>query len=151
MPFITVRQAVLCDLDACAVLFDEYRQFQGRESDLPAARAFIRARVDHGESVIFLAYEGDTPLGFTQLYPIFSSVSMARVFILNDLFVREAGRRKGVASHLLNAAEAYARELGAVRLSLVAAVDNVSAHQLYESRGWKPDQQFVAYHQALQS
>jgi len=145
-----VRQAVLADLDIGAALFDEYRQFQGRESDFSAARGFLQARFEHGESVVFIAYEGEIALGFAQLYPSFSSVSLARVFILNDLFVREAGRRKGVASELLDAAETYARALGAVRLSLVAAHANTVAQSMYEAKGWKRDQQFLAYHYALQ-
>ncbi len=55
MSSITVRQAALSDLDEVAVLFDQYRQFQGRPGDLPAARDFLRARFDHGESVVFMA------------------------------------------------------------------------------------------------
>ena len=88
MPDVLVRQAVLADLAVLAPLFDGYRQFYGRASDPAAAEAFLRARFDHGESVLFLATDDSgRPLGFTQLYPSFSSVSLARVFILNDLFV----------------------------------------------------------------
>jgi hypothetical protein len=97
MNTITVRQAVLSDLEALAPLFDSYRQFYGRASDLSAATAFLSARFNHNESVLFIAHEGDKTVGFTQLYPSFSSVSMARILVLNDLFVDEHARRKGVA------------------------------------------------------
>jgi len=97
MSNIVIRQASLEDLDALAGLFDEYRQFYGRESDLMAARTFLQARFNHGESTLFIAHDLDNPVGFAQLYPSFSSVSMARTFILNDLYVRPQIRRKGVA------------------------------------------------------
>ena len=77
MPHITIHQAVLADLDALASLFDDYRQFYGQPSDLAAARAFLQARFEHGESTIFCAKTDGQAVGFTQLYPSFSSVSMA--------------------------------------------------------------------------
>lgn len=146
MKSIAVRQAVLSDLDELAQLFDQYRQFQGQKSDLSAARDFLRSRFNHGESVTFIAYEGENPVGFAQLYPSFSSVSLARVFVLNDLFVHESGRRKGVASELLAAIEEYASSLDAVRITLLVAKSNISAQALYESRDWKQDEQFFMYH-----
>lgn len=88
MTTLTVRQAVYTDLDALSELFDRYRVFQGKESALAAARAFLKARFDHGESVVFLAHDASSmPLGFAQLYPSYSSTALARVFILNDLYV----------------------------------------------------------------
>ena len=79
MKSFQIRQAVLADLVDIAPLFDSYRQFYGKESNLDAAQQFLRDRFNHGESTIFLAFDGAKPIGFTQLYPSFSSVSMARV------------------------------------------------------------------------
>lgn len=146
MNTISVRQAVLSDLDELARLFDQYRQFQGQAPDLSAARDFLHARFNHAESVLFIAHEGEIAVGFAQLYPSFSSVSLARVFVLNDLFVHESGRRKGVATRLLAALESYAWSLGAVRITLSAARTNISAQKLYEAHGWKQDEQFFMYH-----
>lgn len=146
MPHVTVRQAVLADLEALASLFDQYRRFQGQPGNLPAASAFLRDRFDHGESVLFIAFDGETPVGFAQLYPSFSSVSLSRVYILNDLYVAEAGRRRGVASALLAALEAYAWTFGAARVTLNVARDNTSAQALYQSQGWSQDQQFHMFH-----
>lgn len=143
---ITVRQAVLADLDDLARLFDQYRQFQGKASDPASARSFLHARFDHGESVAFIAHDAGAPAGFAQLYPSYSSVSLARVFILNDLFVHEAARRKGVASALLAAVEAYAWSCGASRVTLNVARDNASGQALYEAEGWHQDRQYVMYH-----
>jgi GNAT superfamily N-acetyltransferase len=146
MNSITVRQAVFSDLDELADLFDKYRVFQGKDSDFVAARAFLQARFDHGESVAFIAYDSSLPLGFAQLYPSYSSTSLARVFILNDLFVHEKGRRKGVASKLLAALESYAWAHSAARVTLNVAKDNELGQALYEAQGWSKDEQFFMYH-----
>ena len=130
-------------------LFDGYRRFYGRTSDLDAATEFLSARFNHGESVLFIAHEDNKPVGFTQLYPGFSSVSLARIFVLNDLFVDEHARRKGAASKLMAAAVGYADSLGAIRVSLSTATTNEAAQRLYQSAGWKRDEQFFVYHFAI--
>ncbi|MFY8178815.1 MAG: GNAT family N-acetyltransferase [Limnohabitans sp.] len=149
MKSITIRQAVLADLDVIAGLFDGYRQFYDQVSDLVAARNFLQARFEHGQSVVLLAESQGQAVGFTQLYPSFSSVSMARVFVLNDLFVAPTARRIGIGEALLTAAADHARQLGAVRLSLTTNVQNFPAQALYESMGWMLDQKFYAYHLPL--
>ncbi len=149
MTSITIRQAVLADLDVVAGLFDGYRQFYDQVSDLVGARNFLQARFEHGQSVVLLAESQGQAVGFTQLYPSFSSVSMARVFVLNDLFVAPTARRLGVGEALLTAAADHARQLDAVRLSLNTDVQNLPAQALYESMGWARDQQYFAYHLAL--
>jgi len=146
----TVRQAVLADLPVLAPLFDGYRRFYGRPSDVAAAESFLRERFDHGESVIFIALAMGEPAGFTQLYPSFSSVSLARTFILNDLFVVPGRRRTGVGSQLLRAATEHARSLRAVRVTLSTDIANTSAQAVYEARGWKRDREYFVYHFAPQ-
>ena len=141
----TVRQAIIRDLDQLVPLFDSYRQFYGRVSDLRAAREFLMARFHNAESTVFIAHEKERAIGFTQLYPSFSSISLARIFILNDLFVHEQARRKGVASALMSAAVKFATVSGAARLSLSTAVTNDPAQALYDSAGWKRDDQFLVY------
>jgi GNAT superfamily N-acetyltransferase len=141
-----VRQATIHDLDALVSLFDGYRQFYGRPSDPEGARAFLAARFAHHQSVILLASDAQgRGLGFTQLYPLFSSVRMVRTYLLNDMFVAAPARRQGVAAALLREAAAHARALGAASLSLSTALDNVPAQALYESLGWQRDREFCEY------
>lgn len=144
-----IRQAGLDELDKVVPLFDNYRIFYGQDSDVEAARQFLLSRMAHGESVILLAWRGRQTLGFCQLYPSFSSTSMTRTFILNDLYVDARARRQGVASLLLEAAADYAARLGATGLALSTAVDNHSAQALYEKHGWQRDLQFFGYELAL--
>ena len=143
---IIVRQAVLADIDAVAQLFDAYRQFYGKTSDIEAAKVFLLERFNHGESILFLAFENDKPIGFTQLYPSFSSVSMARVYVLNDLYVDSQVRGKGVGKKLLNAATEYAKSFAAVRVTLSTDIANKTAQFMYESAGWKRDSEYFVYH-----
>src|SRR6266545_975320 len=149
-PDIAVRQATVADLDLIVPLFDSYRQFYRKPSDLGLARTFLLERFQHNQSIIFIALDHDSvAVGFTQLYPAFSSVFVARIFILNDLFVVPAARRQGIASLLLRAAADFGRAVGAVRLTLSTAITNESAQSLYESEGWSRDNSFYVYHLPL--
>ena len=142
----TVRQATAHDLEALVPLFDAYRQFYGQSSGTELARRFLAERFARHESVVFLALSGTgAAIGFTQLYPMFSSVSAGRTYIVNDLYVVPESRRTGVASLLLREAEGFARAAGALRLSLSTAHTNHSAQKLYESLGWKLDEKFRWY------
>lgn len=134
---LAITRASLADLDALAHLFDGYRVFYGKPSDPSKARAFLQERLGNDESVIFLARDAEgNALGFTQLYPCFSSVSARRLWILNDLFVSPDARRRGVAKALLQRAREHGNETGVVRLTLQTAHDNAQAQALYESLGW---------------
>lgn len=133
---IEVWRAGDSDLDRVVPLFDAYRQFYQKASDPDAARDFLAARLTAGESVIFLAGDGERALGFTQLYPAYSSTRMARMWLLNDLFVTAEARGQGVGEALLTRARQHAGETGACELMLETANDN-PARRLYERSGYR--------------
>ena len=139
MSDIAISRAGPADLDALALLFDAYRQFYGQPSDVPRARDWLRSRLRVGESVVLLARRDAAIVGFVQLYPMFSSVRMARTWILNDLFVEAGARRRGVARRLLDAAAKFARDDGAAGISLETMQDNAAARALYHAAGWNED------------
>jgi GNAT superfamily N-acetyltransferase len=136
-------------VDLVAPLFDAYRQFYGQLPDPGGARRFLAKRLGGGESVIFAVVEAGRALGFTQLYPSFSSVSMKPIWILNDLFVAGDARRRGVGAVLLAAARDHALRTGAARLVLSTAVTNTQAQALYERDGWRRDTVFFHYEYEL--
>ena len=148
-PEVDVRQATAADLDLLVPLFDAYRQFYRLPSDPERARRFLLERFEHNQSVIFLSFEGAAAIGFTQLYPSFSSGAMARNFILNDLFVAPEARGRGAGSALLHAAAAYGRLSGALRLVLSTELTNTMAQSLYERTGWTRDTAFCVYQLGL--
>ncbi len=136
-------------LEEVAALFDDYRVFYKRPPDAPGATKFIGERLRQNDSVIFFARarsEGARALlGFTQLYPSFSSVSMKRLWILNDLYVAAQGRRQGIARALIERARQLAEETGAKGLILETAIDNVPARGLYDACGFIKDTEFDRY------
>lgn len=143
---ITVRQATIHDLDLVAPLFDAYRVFYGQPTDIARATQFLRERFQHHDSVVLLALDGEGEgVGFVQLYPMFSSVRTARMYLLNDLFVAPNARRRGVAATLMREAMDFARAIGASGMTLATAHTNAPAQQLYESMGWKRDEEFREY------
>ncbi|HEX6966404.1 MAG TPA: GNAT family N-acetyltransferase [Gemmatimonadaceae bacterium] len=160
---IIVRCAGPADASLVAPLFDAYRRFYGMPPDLAGARTFLAERLARGESVVLLAHrmrEGspergtttagdDIPVGFVQLYPSFSSVSLGRIFVLNDLFVTPDHRRGGVARVLVEAAADYATHAGALRLELATQHANAPARRLYEALGFVADTEFMHLSLAL--
>ncbi|MEM9450296.1 MAG: GNAT family N-acetyltransferase [Cyanobacteria bacterium P01_E01_bin.6] len=142
---ITIIRPQLADLDHLVRLFDQYRVFYQQASDLDAAAQFLRNRLVKQDSTIYAAQADDQLIGFTQLYPSFSSVSMKAIWILNDLFVSPAYRNQGVARKLIEMANHHAHATGAVRLALSTQHSNHAAQQLYESIGYERDTEFIHY------
>lgn len=146
---VTVIKAGLNELGLVTRIFDKYRMFYKQTSNLKEGRKFIQERIKNDQSIIFLAVENKIddvkPLGFVQLYPSFSSVTMKKLWILNDLYVEQSARRKGVAKALMEKAKEYALETGAKGLTLETAIDNYNAQVLYESMGYKKDDECYHY------
>lgn len=134
---VAIRQAGLADLEAVARLFDLYRQFYGQPAGAEGALRFVRARLIEGDSRIFLAGTDGAPCGFAQLYPLYSSVEMARAWLLNDLYVDKSARRRGVGHALLDHSREFARADGAVWITLETGARNKTAQSLYEKAGWR--------------
>jgi ribosomal protein S18 acetylase RimI-like enzyme len=142
---IEIRRAAPADADRLAPLFDAYRRFYGRDADLSLARRFLAERLEKGESVVFLAMQDATPCGFTQLYPLFSSLSCRPSWILSDLFVDPSARRSGVGRRLMETAHTFARGQGAATVELETAHTNTAAQALYEDMGYQHDLEFRHY------
>lgn len=144
MAFV-IERAGQTDAEAVAPLFDAYRRFHGCVGDLGLARAFIRERLERSESTIFIARLESRVLGFTQLYPSFTSMGAARVFILNDLYVAPEAEGQGVGAALLETAAAFARSQGSVALRLSTTVENHRAQPLYDRMGWTRTDHYLTY------
>lgn len=127
----------IANLTELAELFNQYRVFYHQASDLEGARAFLKDRLEHEESVVFLLREGDEAIGFAQCFPSFSSVSMKRTWILNDLFIKKEARRKGYGEKLLQQVIQFAKDKGTKGILLETNEDNFVAQNLYEKSGFK--------------
>ena len=144
-PF-TISVATPAQASLVARLFDLYRQFYGRKSDPEVALHFISERLRNQDSVIFLALaEEGTPVGFAQMYPLFSSVGAKRAWLLNDLYVSLEARRMKLGKSLVERCIDHGRQTDAGLVSLQTADDNYPAQRLYESLGFKKDERFLTY------
>ncbi|WP_097073213.1 GNAT family N-acetyltransferase [Ureibacillus xyleni] len=144
-----IYQATMEDLEGVAKLFNLYRMFYEQTSDIEGASAYIKKRFENKESVIFVVKDGLEYVGFTQLYPTFSSISMKRAWILNDLYVDAAARNQGIGEMLLQKVKEHGIQTGAKSISLSTAPDNYSAQKLYEKNGYVRDSQFYQYELSL--
>ncbi|WP_338788332.1 GNAT family N-acetyltransferase [Metabacillus sp. FJAT-53654] len=144
-----IFRAALKEIDLVSTLFNEYRIFYGKQADLEGAKTFIEERMRFNESVIFLAMDGESPMGFVQLYPIFKSVGMKRKWLLNDLFVAETYRRHGVGKALMNQAKEFALETKAAGILLETTKDNTKAQALYEQLGYVKEDAVFFYNLSL--
>ncbi|MBX2814451.1 MAG: GNAT family N-acetyltransferase [Saprospiraceae bacterium] len=133
----SVRQLDLDDLDRLSKLFNDYRVWYRMPSDLQGSRKFLSERISAADSVIFGAFSDDLLVGFTQLYPQFSSVRLSRMWLLNDLFVAEDFRSKGFSKMLISRAKQHCLDTGALILNLETEKSNVIGNNLYPATGFK--------------
>lgn len=140
-----IDQATIGDLEGMSHLFSLYREFYQQTLDLEGAKTYIKQRLESKDSVIFVVKDEGKYVGFTQLYPTFSSVSMKKAWILNDLYVDVEARKRGIGEMLLQKAKDFGSETGAKSISLSTATDNISAQRLYEKHGYTRDSGFYHY------
>tara|TARA_Y100001949_G_C15778532_1_gene239586 strand:+ start:101 stop:580 length:480 start_codon:yes stop_codon:yes gene_type:complete len=117
-------------------LFDKYRVFYKQPSNIEVSTNFIKEGMNNNESIIFVALIGSIPIGFTQLYPKFSSTRVTRNWILNDLYVDVEYRKLGIGEELIRTAMNFAKANGASFVELSTEVDNITAQRLYERVGF---------------
>ncbi len=139
---LDIKKVTISDISSVALLFDAYRVFYHQQSNLQAAFDFLEQRISNDESAIFLAVLENAPVGFVQLYPVFSSIQMKKSWILNDLFVAESARNQGIGEALLQQAKQFGRESKAAYLLLQTGSDNYRAQSVYEKNGWIKAQDF---------
>ena len=141
---MTITQANIEHLKDLVPLFNDYRIFYKQESNEELASQFLKVRIQNNESVIFIAYLNNEAVGFTQLYPLFSSVSMKPMYLLNDLFVKSNYRGKGIGEALINKAKALCETQKNKGLALQTSADN-PAQKIYERLGFIKDHDLYYY------
>jgi GNAT superfamily N-acetyltransferase len=141
-----IRKAKINDLKQLSELFDKYRVFYEKDSNINAAKIFLHERIHNNESEIFVNETDEKILtGFVQLYPIFSSTKMKKLWLLNDLFVLSEYRSKGISIQLIDKAKTLARDTNAVGLILETAKSNSIGNNLYSKTGFSIDDEHNYY------
>jgi GNAT superfamily N-acetyltransferase len=144
-----VRKITVEDLDTLAELFNDYRIFYKKEPDIKRAKEFLTERLIKNESEIFVVYNGDQMAGFVQLYPLFSSTRMKRFWLLNDLFVKEEFRGRGISIALIERAKELCRQSGACGFMLETAKTNIIGNLLYQKMNLRLDTEYNTYNWEL--
>lgn len=141
-----VIEAGLLHLNPLAKLFDAYRVFYEQPSNLQAATLFLKERLENKESVIYLHQLHDGSFsGYAQLFPLFTSVGLKKMWLLNDLFVDETHRGKGISKLLIERCQQLAIETNASGLLLETATTNTIGNNLYPSVGFELDDKHNYY------
>ena len=132
------------DLPELHALVEKYRAFY-KQAESDKTLSYLEQRIANDEAIVFIARVNGAAVGFTLLYPTFSTVSLSNIWLLNDLYVDESARGNGIASELMDVAESAAKSAGATRVFLRTANDNLPAQSLYEGRSWVKDEVFRRY------
>ncbi len=143
---IEIIQASLESLDELSRLFQNYRIFYKKEPDAEGEKAFLKERITNKESVIYLAKSDNKFIGFVQLFPMFSSTRITRLWLLNDLYVDKEFRKSGAASLLIERSKQLARETNYAGLMLQTAKDNTTAQSVYDRNEFVQDDNFYSYY-----
>ncbi|MHC4975008.1 MAG: GNAT family N-acetyltransferase [Planctomycetota bacterium] len=142
---IEIRRIMPAEADDVVELFALYRVFYDMPMDLEGSRAFLFERLERDESVVFGAYLDGTCVGFAQIYPAFSSVSAAPELILNDLYVHESARGRGVGEALCVRVLELGKEREASKVSLMTETTNEEAQRLYDRLGFSRVERYYTY------
>ena len=135
-----VREAKLSDLENLSDLFNSYRMFYGKKSDLKVANEFLRSRIENKDSKIFVCDLNNELSGFVQLYPIFSSTRVSKYWLLNDLFVDIEKRGKGYSKLLIDRSKELVIQSEACGMMLETEKSNDIGNMLYPSTGFKKNE-----------
>jgi len=137
---VQIREAKLSDLENLSDLFNSYRMFYGKKSDLKVANEFLRSRIENKDSKIFVCDLNNELSGFVQLYPIFSSTRVSKYWLLNDLFVDIKKRGKGYSKLLIDRSKELVIESKACGMMLETEKSNDIGNMLYPSTGFKKNE-----------
>jgi GNAT superfamily N-acetyltransferase len=126
------------DYEELLPLIAAYQRFYGVEAiDEERNRAFFRRFLAPSEDGMLLgARDGEGRLlGYACLYWHFSSLQAAETVLMNDLYVEEPARGRGVGRALIEATADVARERRALHVEWATEPDNHTAQRLYDSTG----------------
>ena len=134
---MNIREAKKSDLDQLSILFDSYRVFYGKESNIDISKNFLESRLSNKDSEVFICEFDNILIGFVQLYPLFSSTRVSKYWLLNDLFVDSKYRGKGYSKLLIDKAKELVKNSNACGMMLETEKSNKIGNNLYPKTGFE--------------
>ncbi len=132
-----IREAKSSDINQLSKLFNSYRMFYGKESNIDISKEFLDSRIINKDSKIYVCEVGNNVIGFVQLYPLFSSTRVSKYWLLNDLFVDVKERGNGYSKLLIERAKKLVIESKACGMMLETEKSNNIGNKLYPITGFK--------------
>jgi GNAT superfamily N-acetyltransferase len=139
----SIERVEASDVDELLVLMRAYCDFyevSPPDHDLLAiASALVADPLNEGVQLIARDSTGRA-VGFATVYWTWSTTSGCRIGVMNDLFVAEDSRGRGIAERLIEACRAECSERGARQLAWQTAPDNFRAQKVYDRVGANREQ-----------
>jgi GNAT superfamily N-acetyltransferase len=140
VPVATVTEDDLDDLLPLMRGYCDFYRASPSDDQLLALSRSLLADADCEGFQLLARDDAGRPLGFATVYWSWSTLSAARIGVMNDLFVVPEGRGTGVAETLIEECRVRARGRGAVRLTWQTAKDNLRAQAVYERVGGRREE-----------
>jgi GNAT superfamily N-acetyltransferase len=141
----TVAEADLLELLPLMRGYCDFYEVDPSDDDLLAMSRALIADPDREGTQLIARDDERRASGFATIFWTWTTLSAARIGVMNDLFVTERARGTGVAEALIAACAERCREYGAVSLDWTTARDNHRAQRLYERVGARRDERWVDY------
>jgi len=84
---LEIGRAKLADAGDLHPLVEKYRAFYKQPAN-EKTLGYLKARLENDEAIVFIARDNAVAVGFTMLYPTFSTVSLSNVWLLNDFTLK---------------------------------------------------------------
>jgi GNAT superfamily N-acetyltransferase len=140
-----VTEADLADLLPLMRGYCDFYEVDPSDETLLAMSRELIADPDK-EGLQLIARDGDgRAIGFATIFWTWSTLSAARLGVMNDIFVTPEARGSGAAAGLIEACAERCRRRGIAELDWQTAHDNVRAQKLYERVGAKRDERWLDY------
>lgn len=143
-----IRTASIDDVAELSLLFHAYRQLSvslDHSATITESKNWLKDRIDNGEAAFLVAENNGSIIGFATLYQGFSSISLQKYWILNDLYVRDEARGLGVGSALMAEADKLAVGTNTKGIELETAISNTLAQSMYEKLGYVENTKYKRY------
>ncbi len=142
---LTINRCNINDLNTLAPLFDAYRQHFKQTSDLDGVKAYLKQRLEAEEAIVYLVGSDEICHGFVLLYPSFSSIGLAPIWMLNDFYLHSGSNKRLMAKQLLDRIGEDCKAAGAIRIEVTTRKENHRLHKLYKDYGFEKDYKYDHY------
>ena len=142
IPSMTIVKADLADPHHQMSLMQMVEAFShdpfgaGRPLPESARQRLIEGLREHPTTLVFLAFEGERPIGMAICFRTFSTFAARPAINIHDFYVSPEARGRGVSRSLLDTVEAEARASGCCKITLEVLARNDRARSVYHAAGF---------------